>query len=433
MSPRHCTPEEAAALVEPVDTLGVPLGPGIPGGFLHALADREFTDLTVHGALLVDLYQVFMQPGVHFRSGFFGPAERLLRDQGADISFVPADFRRFATIAARIKPRVVATTGAMPNGDSVSLSLHAGATVEAELAAGRDPDRILMVEVSPRFPRTMGLPPEHPHAIPLDLIDVLIETDREPVELADAEPTETDRAIAGHIAPFVRDGCTLQTGIGGVPSLVAKLLAEGSGGDYGVHSEMFTTGLMHLHQAGKITNARKGIHEGYSVTTFSAGARELYDWLDGNDEVRFLPVDQVNDPSIIAANHDMVTINGALAVDLTSQVCADAVGGRQFSGIGGHEDFVAGATLGIDDRSMICLPSTATVGGERLSRISAELPAGTVVTTPRHCVDCIVTEWGVAELEGRTTRERALALIEIAHPDFRDGLREALDRDLTHL
>ena len=207
--------------------------------------------------------------------------------------------------------------------------------------------------------------------------------------------------------------------VGAVPSTVARLLAEGDGGDYGVHSEMFTTGLMYLHQAGKVTN-RKGEFDGVSVSTFSAGTAELYDWLDDNDAVRFLPVGIVNSPTVISSNHNMITINGAMAVDLAGQVVADTISGQQFSGIGGHEDFIAAASLVLSDRSLICLPSTTTIDGQLVSRISPNLPTGSIVTTARHQVDVIITEYGTAELRGLTVGERAKALAAIGHPAFRE-------------
>lgn len=427
---RRATAAEAASVLRPTDTLGVPLGPGQPSALLHALGDRDdWVSLTVFGALLVDLYQVFLHPGVRYLSGFYGPAERFLVDAGARVEFIPSDFRRFTRIAEQLRPRVVATAAAPPDPQGwCSLSLHAGATVDAIHAAGADPERVLIVETHPGFPRTVGLPPDHPHRVHVNEIDLLVEGDRPPFVLADPEPTEVERAIAGHVQPFVRDGATLQTGIGGIPSTVMRLLAAGDGGDYGVHSEMFTTGLMELHRAGKVTNRHKGIFEGCSVTTFAAGTEELYRWLDGNDAVRFLPVDVVNSPEVIARNRNMVTLNGALAVDLWGQVVADTIGERQFSGIGGHEDFVSVSGLGLDDRSIVCLPSSSVVGGRRVGRIVPSLPEGWIVTTPRHQVDLVITEQGVAHLRGRTVRERAAALAEIAHPDLRDELRERAAR-----
>ena len=418
---------EAASLLRPDDTLAIPLGPGAPGAFLHALGDRgDWQGLEVFGALLLDYFTVFTKPGVRLRSGFFGPAERALRDAGGNVEFIPADFRRFVTIAEQFAPRVMTTAAAPPDEHGfMSLALHAGATVGELHRAARDPERLVIVEVNAQLPRTVGIPPEFPHALHVDEVDVIVRHDAPPFVLADDVPTEVDRAIAGFARGFVSDGCTLQTGIGGVPSTIIEVLADGPGGDYGIHSEMFTTGLMRLHQAGKVTNARKGQYLGVSITTFALGTVELYKWLDGNPDVRFLPVEIVNAPDAIARNHNVVSINGALTVDLYGQVVADHLNGRQFSGIGGHEDFVAQSGLELSDRSLICLPATANPGGVSVSRIVTALPAGTSVTSPRHQIDVVITEYGIAEMRGRTVRERAVALAEIAHPDFRDELRAA--------
>lgn len=427
---KRCTPAEAAAALRPIDDLAVAIGPGQPASFLEALGKRDdWSELSVFGGLLCDFFPMFTKPGVKLLSAFFGPVERALRSAGHDVSFIPGDFRRFALFAERRAARVVATAATPPDAEGwMSLSLHAGATVAEILRCGRDPNRLLVVEVNAQLPRTLGAPPEHRHAVHVDDVDLLIEGDRAPIVLEDSEPNEIERAIANHVREFVPDGATLQTGIGGIPGAVARQLAEGPGGNYGIHSEMFTNGLMRLHAAGKVTNAEKGIYPGYSVTTFAMGSRELYDWLDGQEAVRFLPVEQVNNPSIIGANRNMRSINGALMLDLMGQVVADTIDGKQHSGIGGHEDFTSGASLEGDDRSLLCLPSTVTVAGRTLSRLVPMFAAGTVVTTPRHQVDIVVTEYGAAEVAGLTVRERARALASIAHPDFRDALCEAADR-----
>lgn len=422
--------EKAIEAIRPDDTLAIPLGPGAPGALLHAMGDQtpadRFTDLRVFGALLPDLYSLFTRPGVHLKSGFFGPAERFLRDVNANIDFVPADFRRFEPTLARLKPRVVALAASMPVDGRVSLSLHAGAftSVIAEVIA--DPERVLIVECSPNFPRTYGAL-GYAHEISVDDIDHLIVSDRAPLNLADVAPTPEEVRIAEIAVSYVSDGCTLQTGIGGIPTQVATRLAQGDGGDYGVHSEMFTTGLMRLHLAGKVTNRKGGEFDGFSATTFAAGTPELYEWLHDNDAVRFLPVSIVNSPERIARNRRMVTINGAIAVDLSGQVVADSIYGKQFSGVGGHEDFVSGPGLLPGGRSLICLPSTTVRDGQLVTRIMGKMPEGTVVTTPRHQVDVIITEYGAAELAGMSINERSHALAEIAHPDFRARLHEIAD------
>lgn len=424
---RHLTAREAAALLRPQDRLAVPLGPGQPAELLHALGERDdWVELQVFGALLLDLYPLFTRPGVRYLSGFYGPAERILLAQGGRVEFVPSDFRRFSPLVQRFAPRVIAAATTPPDADGwMSLSLYAGAGMDELARAMADPDRLVIAEASPKFPRTVGIRPDYPHRVHVDQADVIVESDRAPVALPDVEPTDVDLAIAGHVRDLVPDGATLQSGIGGVPSMVMELLAEGPGGDYGVHSEMFTTGLMRLHLAGKVTNRRKGQFDGMSVTTFALGNAELYEWLDGNTDVRFLPVEAVNSPEVIAKNRAMVSVNGALMVDLYGQVAADTRAGEQYSGIGGHEDFVASSGFELEDRSMVCLPSTARAGDGPISRIVPALPPGWLVTTPRHQLDLVVTEYGVAHLRGHTVHERALALAGIAAPEHRDALYEA--------
>ncbi len=425
---RASTADEVVGHLRPVDTLGIPLGPGQPPDVIEALGRRDdWEDLRIYGALLTVLSEVFNHPNVRYLSGFFGPLDRMLRDGGANVGFAPADFRRFIPLLEEQRPRVMCTFASPPDaGGWCSLSLHAGASVDELHRAGANPERLLIVEVSPRMPRTRGHGDQR-HALHVDEIDLLVESAREPIAVDDPPPTEVERAIAAHVTRFVPDGATLQTGIGAVPSTVAGLLADGPGGDYGVHSEMFTNGLMRLHRAGKVTN-RKGQYDGVSVTTFGIGSRELYDWLDDNDEVVFLPVDLVNAQETISQNPRMVTINAALAVDIHGQVIADTIDGMQYSGIGGHEDFVAGPALELEDRSLLCLPSTYTRDGEVRSTIVPWFAAGAVITTPRHQVDVIVTEHGAAELQGLTVHQRGEALAAIAAPQFRDGLLEAAQR-----
>jgi acyl-CoA hydrolase len=282
----------------------------------------------------------------------------------------------------------MATVAAPPDEEGwCSLALHAGGTVKELERAGADPERLLVVEVSANFPRTLGLPPKHAHALHLDQIDILTESEAQPFALPEAEPGPTDEAIAANARAFIPDGATLQTGIGAIPSAIAGRLAEGDG-----------------------------------------GSEELYRWLDGNADVAFLPVEVVNSPDLIGRNRLTVTINAAMAVDLHGQVVADTISGTQYSGIGGHEDFVAGPVLALEDRSLLCLPSTVTIDGEVHSRIVPWFEAGAVITTPRHQVDVVVTEHGAAELQGLTVHQRGKALAGIAHPDFRDELLEAAER-----
>jgi acyl-CoA hydrolase len=429
--PDTLTPAEAAARLKPTDTLGIPLATGQPPEFMAALGERDdWEDLRIYGALLGVGTALFNHANVHYLSGFFGPFERALRDAGANISFAAADFRRFAPLLEEQSPRVMATAAAPPDADGwCSLSLHAGGTAAEMIRAATDPDRLLVVEVSENYPRTYGVPPEYLHALKVDEIDILVEGSGSPLPLPDPELSESDLEIAKHAAAFVPDGATLQTGIGTIPSAIAAELANGDRGDFGVHSEMFTNGLMALHEAGKVSNAHKGCYDGVSVSTFAAGSEELYSWLHENSDVAFLPVELVNSADSISRNEKMITINGALAIDVHGQVVADTINGTQFSGIGGHEDFIAGPALDLNDRSLLCLPAThKSKEGELRSRIVPWFEAGVVITTPRHQVDVVVTEYGAAELQGKTVHQRAEALAAIAHPDFRDELIAAGER-----
>lgn len=424
------SPDDAAALFQTHDTAGMGLGPANPHALLTALGRRDdWEDLVFGGALLLDYFTVFAQPGVSFRCGFFGPIERMLLADGHNVELVPGGFRQFAPILARFTPRVMVAQGTpVDAAGNINLSLHVGGTRQELIAAGRDPDRLLIVEVNPQLPRTASLPPEHDNTIPAELVDVIVEADEAPFALGDLPTDEIDAAIAQHAMGYVKDGSTLQTGIGAIPNMVATQLSTSTFGNFGIHSEMFTDGLMKLHVAGKVTNTEKGVFPAVSVTTFALGSQELYRWLDGNTDVVFLDAGVVNDPGVIGKNANFVSINGALSVDLYGQIVADNIGGRQISGVGGHEDFVAGAELRLDAHSLICLRSTAVVGGETHSRIVGLHPEGTVVATPRHHTGVIVTEYGTAELIGLTVRERAHALVDLAHPDFRPALRQVADR-----
>lgn len=420
---------EAVSLIRPDDTLAAPLATGQPAAFLSGLAERnDYRNLTVFTGLLIEPYPVFQQPGVRLISGFYGPIERTMREAGIPVDYLPADFLGLERHARLAKPRVLVSALA-PMGERgyLSFGLHAGAVFQPFLEAARDPDRLAIGEIVSDMPTVFGLGRHGGHSIHISELDCVIESDRSVFELPPQPIAPEDPAIAAHVERLIDDGATLQIGIGAVPNIVAQLLARGQKGDFGVHTEMLVDGIMDLHRAGKVTN-RKGIHDGFSVATFAAGSRALYRWMHRNPEVRMLPVSQVNDPAIIRRNRRMVSVNGALAVDLSGQVMADTIGVQQYSGVGGHELFVAGAHDSPGGRSILCLHSTARVAGQTISTIVAELPAGTRVTTPRHHVQYVVTEHGVADLGMLPARERAAALTELAHPQFRDELREAARR-----
>ncbi len=275
---------------------------------------------------------------------------------------------------------------------------------------------IVVAEVRPSMPRTHGATFLH-----VDDIDFFVANDAPILELPVPQPDEVSLRIGKLCAGLVDHGATLQLGIGEIPNAVLKELTDKE--DLGLHTEMFSDGVIDLIECGAITCRKKNRHVGKAVTSFCMGSRRLYDFVHDNPFFEFLPTEFVNDPYQIAQHDKMVSVNSALQVDLTGQVCADSIGTRFYSGIGGQVDFIRGAARSKGGRSILALPSTAKKG--TLSRIVSTLSEGAGVVTTRGDVHYIVTEHGVAELKGRTVRERALALISIAHPDFRTELLTA--------
>ncbi len=427
MTAREMTVDEAVALFRPRDTAGFGIISGTPIALLRALAKRaDWEDLTFSGGLSLAPPDIFLLPNVHYRVSFYGGVERQLASRGADVAHVPSFFRHYGLLIQHLNARVMMAPVSMPENGRVSLSLYNGAHLEELRRAGRDPDRLLIVEASPHFPRTHALA-GHENHLDLEDVDVIVYTDEQPVALATEAGSPEDLKIAEFAAALIPDGATLQTGIGAVPNLVAHALREGDGGDYGVHSEMFTDGLFELMAAGKVTNSKKSINRGSSVITFATGSRAMYDFMDDNRDIGVAPVFYTNDPHVIAQNHRMVSINSALEVDLQGQIIADTIGARQFSGVGGHQDFTEGTSLSLEHVSLICLQSTATVNGELKSRIIGLMTPYSTVTSPRALAGIIVTEYGAADLRGRTVRERAELLTNIAHPQFRDELTAAAE------
>lgn len=300
-----------------------------------------------------------------------------------------------------------------------------GIAVDVIKAAAQSAD-LVIAEVNPRMPRLPG-----DSEISVELIDHFVHCEHELLELAPRETTDEAERIGRFIKDLVRDGDTIQMGIGQIPDAVLPLLADKH--DLGIHTEMLSDGFVELSVQGVITNARKKIHPGKSVASFLLGTRRLYDYVREHPHlVEMHPNDHVNDPFVIGQIDNMVAINTAIQVDLTGQVCSDSIGDRFYSGIGGQVDFIRGAARSKGGRPIIALPSTAEKG--TVSRIVPRLDGGAGVVTTRGDVHYVVTEYGVAYLHGKTVRERALALIEIAHPKFRPWLlAEAKRRKYVYL
>lgn len=304
-----------------------------------------------------------------------------------------------------------------------SLGVEVGLTKSAAESA-----RIIIAEVNDKMPRTLG--DSFIHVSRLTHI-VPVSYDIPELAMAEEDGAEIVQKIAGHISGLIPDGATMQLGIGNIPDAVLKYLFDKK--DLGIHTELFSDGVIDLVNAGVLTNARKSLHPGKIIAGFILGTKRLYKWVDDNPLIELHRTEYVNDPFVIAQNERMVAVNSAIEVDLTGQVCADSIGPKLYSGVGGQLDFIYGASRSKDGVPIIALPSTAIMkDGAAISKITAILKHGAGVVTSRNHVRFIVTEYGIADLYGKTIRQRAQALIEIAHPQFHDELKKQA-RELHYL
>ncbi|WP_090933940.1 acetyl-CoA hydrolase/transferase family protein [Pelosinus propionicus] len=375
----------------------------------HELCDVEITHMVAMGN------SPYAQPGMEnsFRHNalFVGRSTRQAIAEGR-ADYTPCFFSEIPRLfKEKILPVQVVLLQITPPDEQGFCSY--GISADYTVAAAQSAD-IVIAQVNRRLPRTQGA------KIHLNHVDYLVEQDEEIVELLPGKIGEVERRIGRQIAEMVPDGATLQLGIGAIPDAVLLFLQGKK--DLGIHSEMFSDGVVDLVNAGVITNCRKSQNPNVFVATFLMGTRKLYDFIDQNPQVQLHPADYVNDPYIIGKHELMISINSALQVDLMGQVNAEMIGSNQFSGIGGQVDFIRGASRSLGGKSIIALPTTAAKG--TVSRIVAELDQGSAVSTSRNDVQYVVTEYGAVDLRGKTLRQRAAAMIEIAHPDFRPNLRE---------
>lgn len=360
----------------------------------------------------------YAQPGMekHFRHNalFLGGSTRQAIADGRG-DFTPCFFSEAPSFFESTLPVDVALITVTPPNEHGKCSL--GISVDYTMAAVRHAKTVI-AQVNPQMPFTGG-----PTTVDVADIHCFVPHEAPLITLAPPRIGPVEEAIGKNVAALVRDGDTLQLGIGAIPDAVLKFLTDKK--DLGIHSEMFSDGVVELAEAGVITNARKTLHPGKYVVTFLMGTRKLYDFVDGNPDVYMAPVDYVNDPFVIAQNDNLVSINSCVQVDLMGQIASESIGLNQISGTGGQVDFIRGAARSKGGRSIIAMPST--VKG-KTSKIVPFLDHGAAVTTGRCDADYVVTEYGVAHLKGHTLRDRARALIQIAHPDFREELKAEYER-----
>jgi len=409
------TAAQAVALIRPGRRILIGSGAAEPVGLVEALVshgEHLSDNEVVHLLTLGPAPYVRPEFAARFRhTAFFIGANVREAVQDGRADFLPVFLHEIPSLIRCRRVRVdVALIQVSPPDAHGFVSL--GVSVDVVRAAV-DCAEMVLAEVNPHMPRTHG-----DSSVPVSRIDRLIPVETPLLALNPGPPGEVEQAIGRHVATLVPDGATIQVGIGRIPDAVLAALAGHR--DLGVHTEMLSDGVMRLADAGVINGSRKTLLPGKMVTSFVMGSDALYRWADDHPALELRASDFTNDPTVIARNDRMVSINSALAVDLTGQVASDTLLGRFFSGIGGQVDFVRGASRARDGKAIIALPSTAKDG--QVSRIRAAFEEGAGVVTSRGDVRYVVTEYGVADLWGRNIRERALALVEIAHPKFRAEL-----------
>ena len=412
------TARSAVQLIRPGDQVFIGTGCAAPQHLLRALVEHGDH---IHDARIVHLLTMGAAPYLaprcrdRFRMNTFFVAENVREAVAGGIgdytpiflSEIPRQFEE-----GRV-PIDVALISVCPPDERGLCSLGISVDVVKSAAANA---RYVIAQVNPRMPRTLG-----DSFIHVNEIDVLVPLEEPLIEMPRPETDARVRRIAEHVARLVENGSTIEFGIGSVPQAVAEFLTDKK--DLGIHTEMFGDWIIDLVESGAVTGSRKTVNRDRIVASFCMGTRRLYEYIHDNPKFEFHPTSHVNDPAVIASLDRMVAVNVGIEVDLTGQVCADSIGHRFYSGFGGQVDFIRGAARSREGKPIIALPSTARHG--TVSRIVAHLTEGAGVVTTRADVHYVVTEFGVAYLHGKSIRERALALINIAHPDFRQQLIEA--------
>ena len=340
---------------------------------------------------------------------FVGGSSRDAVAQGR-ADFTPCFFFEVPRLFSTTLPVDVAMVMVTPPDENGRCSL--GVSVDYTYEAVKQAKTVI-AQVNPQMPWT------GPNStVSVEDLDIIVEHEAPLIELKPGKIGDIEKAIGANCAKLIPDGATLQLGIGAIPDAVLLSLKDKK--DLGIHSEMFSDGVVELAEAGVITNAKKTLNPGKFVVTFLMGTKRLYDFVNNNPDVDMRPVDYVNNPFVVAQNDKLISINSCVQVDLMGQVASETIGSKQISGVGGQVDFVRGASASKGGVSILAMPST--VKG-KISKIVPQLDEGASVTTSRNDVDYVVTEYGIAALKGRTLRDRARNLIEIAHPDFRDELK----------
>ena len=409
--------EDVLKILKPGMTIVAGMTPMEPQLFLSHLHEADVDNVSIFTCLNIKNYDFYLDEVYEGKfmnnSWFYGPSNREVVKKGIKtVTYVPNNLHQAGTNLISSRKIDLFVGVASPMDKNGFLTLSASVVYEKDILEAAE---MVVLEVNPNAPKTHG--DTHVH---IRDVDFVVEVDYPLPEISAVEPTDVERQIGENIANLVENGSTIQLGIGGIPNSVALFLKDKK--DLGVHTEMLTDSMVDLFEMGVITNKKKTLWPGKFICTFAYGSKKMYEFIDDNPAVLFLRGKYVNNPYVIAQNEKMVSINTAIMVDLTGNVCSEAIGTKHYSGTGGQLDTHRGAVMSRGGKGIIALRSTAKNG--TVSTIVPLLPEGSPVTVPRQDVDYVVTEYGVAHLRGKTVRERVLELINIAHPDFRGFLKK---------
>lgn len=414
-----CSAAEAVSHIKSGDLVGIGHATGEPVALVDAMVENASAYRNVEIVHMVAMgTAAYCRPELaenfHHNSLFLGGSTRKAIEEGRG-DFTPIYFHKIPDLFRTSLHPNVALLQLSPPDQHGYCSFGVSVDYTKPMAEAAD---IRIAQINSNMPRTLG-----DSFIHVSQLDYIVEADMPLIELKPPNISDIEQAIGKNCASLIEDGDTLQLGIGAIPDAVLLFLKDKK--SLGIHSEMFSDGVVELVEAGVIDNSRKNINRGKSIATFLMGTRRLYDYVNNNPAVQMMPVDYVNDPVIVAQNDNLVSINSCVQVDFFGQVVSTSVGLRQISGVGGQVDFVRGANMGKNGRTIMAMPSTSK---GTISKIVPIIDDGAAVTTSRYDVNYVVTEYGVAQLQGKTLRDRARALISIAHPNFRDELATEFEK-----
>ena len=424
------TLESLANRFQSGNTISLGVWYGEPYGSIGAISEhcQDVEGLVLSSAIATCPSPYMQDPNKVVMTGFYGAQERAVSAEVGNVYYTPGNYcdGLQGLIHGRPVDYYIYRVGPMNERGGFNCSMTSSWEYRSILwLKENSPDTTIVFEVNEKLPYVPGIAEHGDNELSIDLVDVIVEHDADLLDYPVPPANETELAIAKNVADLVRDKDTVQLGFGTLPMAIGNLLCDRK--DLGIHTEMLCEAHIDLVEAGAVSNAHKGLYDGLSVATFALGTTRLHEWMADNKEVAMLPVEETNRPDVHAKINNLVSINSILNVDMTGQTMAHCLGPNTYSGLGGAFEFAYGAQLSPGGRSIVCLPSTTTLkDGTVVSNIVCQYPKGTRITAPEHITEWVVTEYGAVRIKAMPLEDRARALLQITHPDFREPLEKEM-------